>query len=114
MPHLKIQTNLPIGKKSQQSLLRGASALVARELAKPADLVLVTLEPDAVMLFAGTDDPVAFLELVSVGLSAPRTKALSQDLCELVEEHLGIARDRVYFKFISGSRGMWGFKGEAL
>ncbi|MBS0662680.1 MAG: hypothetical protein JSR48_05405 [Verrucomicrobia bacterium] len=114
MPYLKIQTNLPIGKKSQQTIMRSAAALVARELDKPADLVLVALDIDTPMLFAGTDDPVAFLELKSVGLSARRTKTLSQDLCELIKEHLGIERDRVYLKFFSGARGMWGFSGDVL
>jgi len=114
MPYLKIQTNLPIGKKSQQTIMRSASALVARELDKPEDLVLVSLEADTTMLFAGSDDPVAFLELKSVGLPARKTKALSQVLCELIEEHLGIARDRVYLKYLSVKPGMWGFKGDAL
>jgi len=114
MSYLKIQTNLPIGKKSQQSIMRSASSLVSRELGKSQELVLVALEADTTMLFDGTDDPVAFLELKSVGLPARRTKTLSQDLCELIKEHLGISRDRVYLKFVTGNRGMWGFKGDAL
>jgi phenylpyruvate tautomerase PptA (4-oxalocrotonate tautomerase family) len=114
MPYLKIQTNLPIGKKSQQTILRNASALVARELDKPEDLVMVALQPDTTMLFAGRDDPVAFLELKSVGLPARKTKKLSHALCELIEEHLGIAKERVYVKFIDVSRGMWGWKGDTL
>jgi phenylpyruvate tautomerase PptA (4-oxalocrotonate tautomerase family) len=114
MPYLKIQTNLPIGKKSQQTILRNASSLVARELEKPEELVMVALQPDTTMLFAGSDDPVAFLELKSVGLPGKKTRKLSQSLCELIEEHLGITKERVYVKFIDVNRGMWGWKGDTF
>jgi phenylpyruvate tautomerase len=114
MPYLKIQTNLPLGKKSQQTILHNASALIALELDKPESLVMVALQPDTTMYFAGSDEPVAFLELKSVGLPARKTKKLSQSLCELIEQHLGIAKDRVYVKFIDVNRGMWGWKGDTF
>jgi phenylpyruvate tautomerase PptA (4-oxalocrotonate tautomerase family) len=114
MPYLKIQTNLPLGKKSQQTILRNASSLVALELEKPENLVMVALQPDTTMYFAGSDEPVAFLELKSVGLPGKKTKKLSQSLCELIEQHLGIAKDRVYVKFIDVNRGMWGWKGDTF
>jgi phenylpyruvate tautomerase len=114
MPYLKIQTNLPIGKKSRQTILRNASALVALELEKPEELVMVALQDNTTMLFAGSDDPVAFLELKSVGLPGRKTKRLSQALCSLIEDHLGITKDRVYVKFIDVNRGMWGWKGDTL
>src|SRR4051812_34781595 len=66
------------------------------------------------MLFAGSDGPVAFLELKSVGLPARRTKDLSEALCQLIEGHLGIPRDRVYVKFIDVKGAMWGWKGDTF
>lgn len=114
MPYLKIQTNLPVSKKAERSVLRSASSLVARELAKPEELVMVALQPDTAMLFAGTDEPVAFLELKAIGLPGKKTRALSKVLCQLLEEHLGIAKDRVYVKFIDVNRGMWGWKGDTF
>jgi phenylpyruvate tautomerase PptA (4-oxalocrotonate tautomerase family) len=114
MPYLKIQTNLPLGKKSRQTILHNASALVALELDKAEELVMVALQPDTTMYFAGSDEPVAFLELKSVGLPARKTKKLSQALCELIEQHLGIAKERVYVKFIDVNRGMWGWKGDTF
>jgi phenylpyruvate tautomerase PptA (4-oxalocrotonate tautomerase family) len=66
------------------------------------------------MMFAGTDDPVAFLELKSIGLPAQETKRLSQALCGLIHEHLGIRPERVYVKFIDVRRGMWGWKGDTF
>ncbi len=114
MPYLKIQTNLPLTRKAERTILKDASALVASELDKPESLVMVALQPDTAMLFAGSDDPVAFLELKSVGLPGKKTKKLSQALCVLIEEHLGIVPARVYVKFIDVNRGMWGWKGDVF
>ncbi|HWL16296.1 MAG TPA: phenylpyruvate tautomerase MIF-related protein [Opitutus sp.] len=114
MPYLKIQTNLPLTEKAEETVLRSASALVARELEKSEDFVMIALQPDTPMLFAGSDAPVAFLELKSIALPARQTKTLSAVLCGLIEEHLGIPKERVYVKFIDVGRGMWGWKGDVF
>ncbi|OAM87125.1 phenylpyruvate tautomerase MIF-related protein [Termitidicoccus mucosus] len=111
MPYLKIQTNLPLTKKAERNVLKNASALVAAELEKPEEFVMVAIQPDTPMLFSGSDDPVAFLELKSVGLPGRKTKRLSQALCALIKDHLGVPEERVYVKFIDVNRGMWGWKG---
>jgi phenylpyruvate tautomerase len=114
MPYLKIQTNLPLSKKAERTVLRTASTLVAEELDKPEDYVMVALQPNTPMLFAGSDDPVAFLELKAIGLPAKKTRRLSEALCNLVETHLGIPPSRVYVKFITVAHGMWGWKGDTF
>lgn len=114
MPYLIIQTNLPLGKKAVRAIVKNASTLVAEQLEKPESFVMIALQPDTPMLFAGSDDPVAFLELKSVGLPARKTKDLSESLCQLIEGHLGIPRDRVYVKFIDVKGAMWGWKGDTF
>ncbi len=114
MPYLKIQTNLPLSKKAERNVLKDASELVARELGKPEEFVMLALQPDTPMMFAGTDDPVAFLELKSIGLPAGKTKQLSRTLCDLINRHLGIKSERVYVKFIDVRHGMWGWKGDTF
>ena len=114
MPYLKIQSNLPLSKKAERSILKDASALVAQELGKPEEFVMIAVQPDTPMLFSGTDDPVAFLELKSIGLPVKKTKQLSKALCGLINQHLGIRPERVYVKFIDVRRGMWGWKGDTF
>ncbi|MDE3084405.1 MAG: tautomerase family protein [Verrucomicrobiota bacterium] len=101
-------------KKAERNMLKEASSLVARELDKPEEFVMIALQPNTTMFFAGSDDPVAFLELKSIGLPGIKTKRLSEVLCALVEEHLGIPKDRVYVKFIDVQRSMWGWKGDVF
>lgn len=114
MPYLKIQTNLPLSRKAERAVLKTASTLVAEELDKPEAFVMVAVQANTPMLFAGSDDPVAFLELKAIGLPARKTKRLSEALCNLVQEHLGIPSSRVYVKFIDVRRGMWGWQGDTF
>lgn len=114
MPYLKIQTNLPLTRRARKTVMREASAVVSQELEKPEDFVMIALEPDVPMLFAGSDEPVAFLELKAVGLPAKKTRALSGILCDLVSGHLGIPPERIYVKFIDVRRGMWGWRGDTF
>lgn len=63
------------------------------------------------MLFGGSDEPTAYLELKSIGLPQEATTALSGALCDLISEHLEISKDRIYIEFANAERKMWGWNG---
>ncbi len=111
MPYLKIQTNQPIDPPAGKALLTRASKLVASELGKPENYVMVALEADVPMLFAGEDSPLAYLELKSIGLPQDKTDRLSAALCHLLEESLHIGKERIYIEFANAQGSMWGWKG---
>jgi len=114
MPYLKIQTNLPVTKSAQKSVAQAASTLISEELGKPEEYVMIAVQPATEMLFAGTDDPVAFLKLKAIGIPGRLTKRLSGALCRMIHDHLGIPSGRTYVKFIDVQRGMWGWKGDVF
>jgi phenylpyruvate tautomerase len=114
MPFLKIQTNRTVSQDAQQKLLRSASARVAALLGKPERYVMVSLEFNSAMLFAGSDAPLAYLELKSIGLPVNRTHELSEALCALIQQELGIDGDRVYIEFANAVGQMWGWNGETF
>jgi phenylpyruvate tautomerase PptA (4-oxalocrotonate tautomerase family) len=111
MPLLKIQANVAVPAERHRELLAKASALAAELLGKPERYVMVTVEDARAMLFAGTDAPLAYLELKSIGLPAERTAAMSQRLCELLHSELGIPQERVYIEFADAARPLWGWNG---
>ena len=111
MPYLKIQTNAVIDEAAGKALLSAASALTAEQLGKPESYVMVALEPPVPMLFAGNDEPLAYLELKSIGLPEAKTEQLSQALCQLMQDSLGVSQDRVYIEFADAPRAMWGWNG---
>jgi len=111
MPYLRIQTNIALESTAQKDLLETASARVAQALSKPERYVMVALEAGTAMAFAGSDTPLAYLELKSIGLPPESTADLSHELCALIESALGIPGERVYIEFTDAPRHLWGWNG---
>lgn len=109
MPFLKIQTNTTLPEAAVTSLAARASAVVAEQLGKPERYVMVAVETTPAMLFAGSSDPLAYLELKSIGLPESCTGDTSRALCELVSGETGIAPERIYIEFSDAERKMWGW-----
>ena len=111
MPLLKIQTNQAVDADLQNALVRKASQQVAEMLGKPERYVMVSLEHNPAMLFGGSDQPLAYLELKSIGLPASKTGDFSRRLSELLGEELGLPADRIYIEFADAERHLWGWNG---
>ncbi|MDX8406711.1 MAG: phenylpyruvate tautomerase MIF-related protein [Mariprofundus sp.] len=109
MPYLHIHTNIEIADKAD--LLRVASAETASLLGKPESYVMVELSDTRPMLFGGSDAPLAFVELKSLGLSQSQTKTLSGHLCALIGRELSIDASRIYIEFAAPERAMFGWNG---
>lgn len=114
MPYLKIQTNQVLDETAQLALMKKASATIAEQLGKPENYVMVTIQPAQSMLFAGTDGPLAYLELKSIGLPESATKDLSHSLCALMAQELNIEINRTYIEFADAPRHMWGWNGDTF
>ncbi len=114
MPLLRIQTNLELPVADAKALAAKASALVSEQLGKPESYVMTSVEHNTAMQFAGTDAPLAFLELKSIGLPESITADVSSALCQLVSAEAGIAADRIYIEFTDAPRKMWGWNGSTF
>ena len=111
MPFLRIQTNHPLNEADARSLASSSSALVAEQLGKPERYVMTSVENNPAMQFAGSNEPLAYLELKSIGLPESITADLSRALCELVSSATGVAPERIYIEFADAPRKMWGWNG---
>lgn len=111
MPHLRIQTNQHLDPDSRQRLLAAASAGVGQALGKAERYVMVTVESDRSMRFAGDDAPCAYMELKSIGLPESRTPALSRALCDMMREQINVPPERVYIEFTNAKASLWGWNG---
>jgi phenylpyruvate tautomerase PptA (4-oxalocrotonate tautomerase family) len=109
MPLLKIATNRPIDQNRVSELLKHASEAVTAILGKPERYVMISIEHNPHMLFAGSDEPLAYLELKSIGLPDDQTKQISHALCQLMEQQLAVSPQRVYIEFNAAERHQWGW-----
>jgi len=109
MPYLSVHTNVEIDDSGQTALLTKASGTVASMLGKPESYVMVHLHAGQAMAFAGSREPLAYLQLKSLGLPEEKTPAFSEILCGLMQSELEIDPGRVYIEFVGPERHMWGW-----
>jgi len=114
MPYLKIETNQSAIQSSlhQNTLL--LSAEIATMLGKPEDFVMVSIDLQEAMTFAGTTEPCAFVELSSLGLSEQSGSELSEHLFPLLSKTLQVATERIYLQMSDHPRSHWGWNGKTF
>lgn len=114
MPFLNLSTNVTIGTKQQSLLLGELSQLLAKETGKPERYVMVKLSGDNAIIFAGNDQPAAYLECKSIGLTSGQTRTLSASICQLLNNHLSLPQDRIYIEFSNCPAEYWGWNGSTF
>lgn len=111
MPYLKVNTNVAVSDDQCSEMLSRFSKLLAGETSKPERYVVVELNAGKAMSFAGSSEPLAFLECKSIGLSASQAKSLSSSLSKLLTETWKISGDRIYIEFANSPAEYWGWNG---
>ncbi|MFE4106314.1 phenylpyruvate tautomerase MIF-related protein [Almyronema epifaneia] len=113
MPLIKVQTSVAAPAKTEvEAMLKELSANLAQQLGKPESYVMTAFEGNVPMTFAGTTDPVCYIEIKSVGtMGAAKTATMSQAFCAKVEQALGVPQNRTYIEFADAKGAMWGWNG---
>ena len=111
MPLIQLTTNTPPEDTNRDAFLATLSSAIAEMLGKPEQYVMVSLTSNRNMLFAGSTEPLAYVELKSLGLPETDTKRFSAQLSDIISNRLGIPATRVYIEFSSHPRHMWGWNG---
>ena len=114
MPYLSIQTNQSLDEKETLNILDKTSKSISQILGKPENYVMVALQANTPMSFAGSVEPTAYVQLKSLGLPEESTANLSEAICSLVSSELNINAARIYIEFISPERHMWGWNNKTF
>ena len=107
MPLLEISTNIKVD--NSQNIAEQASRLTAEILGKPESYVMVKIQPEQTLIFAGTNEPAAHVKLKSLGLPENRTAEFSSSICSFISSELNINSARIYIEFANPERHMWGW-----
>ncbi len=107
MPLLEITTNTVID--SSLDIAEKASKLTADLLGKPESYVMVKIEDNQSLLFAGNNAPAAYIKLKSLGLPEDKTAEYSSSLCSFINTELNIESTRIYIEFTNPERHLWGW-----
>jgi phenylpyruvate tautomerase len=116
MPLITVTTSAePPAEEKAAALLRDLSSTAARLLGKPEAYVMTCLAPRSRMTFAGAFAPCCLVEIKSIGgLGGDRPTRLTDAVCTLVRDALGVPTDRVYVVFADVAATMWGFDGQTF
>jgi len=114
MPLLKLETTVPLPEEKRKPLLAALSKVLASATGKPEQYVMLTASQSA-MLMSGKAGEAAFVDIRSIGgLNGETNRILSQQICKLLKDSLGIAPDRVYLNFSDVEAGNWGWNGSTF
>ncbi|KAJ3696257.1 hypothetical protein LUZ60_001634 [Juncus effusus] len=115
MPTLNLRMNVPIDAVTSSDILKDCSRAVAKIIGKPESYVMVSLNGGVPMSFAGTEEPAAYGEVISIGGLGPSVNPkLSSALAEILESKLSIDSSRFYIKFYDVQRSYFGFNGSTF
>ena len=109
MPLLKMHTSVPVPEEKKEPLVKALSQITAETIGKPESYVMVVLS-HGTMSMGGEIGPAAFADVRSIGgLSGKVNKQISEKVCALLEDTLGIPGNRVYISFNDSAAGDWGW-----
>lgn len=109
MPVFKLQSNKRID--NQKDWMKDATAFLSETLSKPEKFIMVHVEENHDMMFAGSAEPLAYIELKSISLPEDKTREFSAAVCDFVEKTTGIPRSRIYIEFANAQPHMFGWNG---
>ena len=114
MPLLKLETTVVIADDKRKALLASLSKVIAETTGKPEQYVMVTISPAAILM-AGKPGDAAFADVRGIGgLSGDVNRQLSQKVCRLLNESLGVPQERIYLNFTDVEASNWGWKGDTF
>lgn len=113
MPHLRILTNKHLSGYKLEETIAAASKMVSEHLGKPTSYVMISIQHEVIMSFAGTTEPTAYLHLESIGFKESPSD-LAPVLCAFAEQHLGVPPDRTYVNFENLNGECFGWNGQTF
>ena len=114
MPYFSIETNQALDDAGSAAFTRKASTFVAELLGKPESYVMIAIKPETPLIFAGSDEPAAFVRLKSIGLPKGRNSDFSEKICGFVEQELKVPPNRVFIDFKDLERDMFGWNAKTF
>ncbi|CAL1373872.1 unnamed protein product [Linum trigynum] len=115
MPTLNLYTNIPVDAVTTSDILKDATKAVSKIIGKPESYVMILVNSGVPIAFAGTEEPAAYGELISIGGLGPSVNGkLSGTIAEILETKLSIDSSRFYIKFYDVERPFFGFNGSTF
>jgi phenylpyruvate tautomerase len=114
MPYLIFKSNMKLSEEKRKQLFSDFKEFIINDLGKSEQSIMLACQDNISMVFAGTDDPLAFLELRSLRLPEEKTKDLSKAMTGIIRHNLEIPPERIFVNFFNVLPHMWGYNGSTF
>jgi len=114
MPYIELKTNKQLSRDKKEQILRDLTALMARDLGKPEKYIMASCLDDQDMIFAGSHDPLVFVDLRSIRLPEGQTENLSKSLSNFMANNLAVKGERLFINFSNFDGDRWGHNGSTF
>ncbi|MBQ9326180.1 MAG: hypothetical protein IJ246_10425 [Clostridia bacterium] len=110
MPMIHAVTNAAVSPAQQETIRRDWGEAIALLPGKSEKWLMLEIEGQRCLYFAGTDAPCAMVHVSLYGKSAPDAyDALTQRITETIHHTLSIPKDRIYVAYHETDH--WGWNG---
>lgn len=114
MPLLKLETTVSLDEQTRASLLAALSRTMAESTGKPEEYVMVTASQASIQM-SGKPGNAAFVDIRGIGgLGGEVNRQLTQKICHLLNQSLGVPPNRVYLNFTDVEGQNWGWNGNTF
>ena len=114
MPYIKVQTNKELSDDRKKEIMQDLTDFVSKELGKPKKFIMAVIQNSQSMIFGGSFDPLAYVELRSIRLPHNRTKSLSQSIAGFIKDQMNIDSERIFINFTDVEPHLWGYNSDTF
>eukprot|EP00727_Mastigamoeba_balamuthi_P010718 m51a1_g6269 hypothetical protein (115) ;mRNA; f:142882-143479 len=114
MPQASIVVSVSVPEAKRKEIATLAANILSETIGKPIDYCMANIVDNAGGSMGGSNDPIAFVKVSSIGLPGGSPKKLSSAFCKMLHEQLSIASDRIYLNFEDVKSSNWGWNGSTF
>ena len=112
MPLVRLETTEKLQADQKAALCARLSAICAETIGKPEEYQMAVVLDGLTIQRSGKTGPAAFVDIRSIGgLTRKVNQVLSEKICRLLQQELGISGDRVYLNMTDVPGDRWGHDG---
>lgn len=112
MPILRIETNQDLTDEQKQQLLEKSTDMLCRVLDKPKTFMMVYIDAGCCMLFEGSADPAALIQLRLFAFDEEKVPAIIADITDFIHQELAVEPSRQYIQLTEMKTALFGWNGK--
>ncbi|HAH18214.1 Macrophage migration inhibitory factor (MIF) [Eubacterium uniforme] len=109
MPFIDVKTNVAVSDDKKENIKSALGQAISLLPGKSENWLMVGINDNYDLWFKGDKSPAAMVEVKTYGVNAQGSENLTVEICNLLNNELGIATGRIYVSYFGTPN--WGWDG---